>query len=287
MKRSAMKGLGLWLLIGCAYLPAPAPDWIEAETTVARRGVVAVGEAAAAEGIAGADMVAASQLAGALDAWLAPALTLLEPDVAKEIFVQVALVASVNDRWVDPADGSHFSRIVLRWEDVDKVIRRALHGDERLEQVLEALPGKLKEGTKMTARAPDWMQLKWSQVPEGMRRELPLSHVIEAKDNGVNEASKEDKEDLDEDLELMDGSAATSGGQRPVETATPPAAAKPTARPNAPTPKATQPKASGARKSKAKKAKDKRSLIKRKAQPKAIPPGSSQKSAAPDAKENE
>ena len=199
MKRSAMKGLGLWLMIGCAYLPAPAPDWIEAETTVARRGVVAVGEAAAAEGIAGADMVAASQLAGALDAWLAPALTLLEPDVAKEIFVQVALVASVNDRWVDPADGSHLVGSCCV-EDVDKVIRRALHGDERLEQVLEALPGKLKEGTKMTARAPDWMQLKWSQVPEGMRRELPLSHVIEAKDNGVNEASKEDKEDL----ELMD-----------------------------------------------------------------------------------
>jgi len=248
----------------------------------ARRGVVAIGGAAAADGIAGADMVAASQLAGALDVWLTPALAPLKPETAKEIYVQVALVASVTDRWVDPADGSHFSRIVLRWEDVDKVIRRALHGDARLEQVLEALPGRLDDGIEVTARPPDWMQLKWAQVPDEMRRELPLSHVIEAKADLANEASKEDKDEFDSDLDMMEPQLPTSAepaskesGDDEAATATTPSVEPATKAP------------SKSPETKPLKDKKKRPLIKRKAKPEAVGPSSAEKSAAPDAKENE
>ncbi len=270
-------GLGGFLGIACAYLPAPAPDWVSGETAIAKRGVVAIGEAPAAEGIAGADMMAASQLAGALDAWLAPALTPLGPDLAKELYVQVALVASVSDRWVDPADGSHFSRVQLRWEDVDKVIRRALHGDERLDSVLEALPGRMGDGTVFTPRAPDWMQLKWAQVPDEMRQALPLTHVIEAKGDLLAAESKEDKEDGEPDLEL----GASEPAVGPAVRDEPEAANAKSAPPN-PGPKTSKDSPGNASKSSEQKGKAKRPLIKRRSKPTDIGPKAPNKKTPPE-----
>lgn len=270
-----IKSLLVWLCLSCAYLPAPAPDWISTETSVVRRGVVAIGEAPAPEGIAGADMVAAAHLAGALDAWLAPALTPLGAESAKEVYIQVALVASVRDRWVDPADGRHFSRIVLRWEDVDKVIRRALHGDERLDRILDALPGRLDEDVEFTIRSPDWIQLKWAQVPEEMRRELPLSHGGETKLNQANEESKEDKDDLDEDpepgLPPAPSVAKDAEGSGPTAVEPPPKGRSEGKKAVAPKPKSSAPKTK----------RKNRSLIQQKEQPEALGP------SAPDAEEKE
>ena len=281
----------LWL--GCAYLPAPAPDWIHGETAVAKRGVVALGEAPAASGIAGADMVAAAQLAGALDAWLQPALEPLGPDLSKEIYVRVALVAVVSDRWVDPADGSHFSRVALAWGDVDKVLRRALHGDERLEGILEALPRTLSEEIALTPRAPDWMQLKWAQVPQDLQRRLPLGHAPEVKSDLAVGESKEDKEDeeLDLDLKTMD-----LGGQvlPPAQAASEKEAPKPPPRekvePKKAPPGQIKAKQVSPKKSVPKKAKPaasdekKKTLIKRKTKPEDDGPAAKKKKAPPESK---
>jgi len=158
----------------CATLNAGEPAWVHQVPTLNEDGVSVVGSGSASDGVVGGDLAAAAELAGVLDLWLKPSLKVLG-DEAQElsVFNDLAALAKVDGRWINPGPGSHHTHLVLTRAEVDASLRRQLREHENLPALLKMLSSGLPKGVKPKPRPADWLVVSWSKLPKQPRAEAP------------------------------------------------------------------------------------------------------------------